>query len=427
MPQHDLRIGERPVTAAAGVAFNRGNKIGSTTHSRQVQDASYYLALLNTKKKQIEDEIMKLQSEEKEMETNRTNLANRQGSFDELLHEVRGLEETIAYYNLAYEKERDGADPEDVEMSAMDLKETNEELAHTVDQLFMENQCRLREINQVEHDISKTHESFQRLLESDQETSAEYERMTSELKCLKDEGTGTEVKIAELRNQMNEIQSKISKRKDSGIRVKYDSETEKVASLKTSLSMLDEELQTAQMGEDEARVYLLDKVKADKSKIIELDKEAKALEEEMRSIDNEEYKLHKEERNVESVVMSSTEKGNGANEKMYWRNEDARQYLLSSEQTVTNLQSELEGKKAIVDSLSEDLNKGINANNIEMPTKARFKSLSNDTAFKAKHLGNSKQTMKRLLVQKNQRKIEVRDDHLLTLTSSLLLQNKSGY
>ncbi len=403
MPEHNLNIGQRPVTAAAGIAFHQGTKI-EATHSRQVHDASYYMALLGTKKKQVEDEIAKLKAEGKEMETACSSHKNRQHSFDELLEEVRDLEETVADYNLAYEKDRHGTDAEEVSTLAVEMKEKNEALAQTLDHLFIGNQGRLEAIDEIEHDISKIHESFQRFLVlSDCATSTEYQSMMATLKGLKDEGIKVDSEIAALHSQIVEIESIISKRSDSDIHEKINNEAREISSLKSSIATLNEDLLMAQMEEDEARIYLLDKVKLDKSNISELEKEARAIDEELKLYDREELKLFEEEQNAQLLIQQG-EEDTTSNEHMYWKNEDAREFLLSSKNAIEDLQSELERKN----SLCSDLNDFLSSTITDLATKDRFESICSDVAFKARHLTNSKNTLDRLLGQKEQRKKEVR-------------------
>jgi len=393
------------MTAAAGVAYARG---GNTVPSRKIQDASFYLGLLNSKEKQIENELHKLQDETKEMEFHCTSFADRQGAFDQLLGEVRALEETMSDYNLAYEKERHGSDPEDIESFALDLKHSNEEKANEVDGLFMENQRHRREIDQAEKGISNTLDSFHSLLEkSDQHTITEYERLTTELKDLKDESTDIEAEIAQLRGHMNELQTVVVQKRDNRVRESYDQEAKQATSIKSEMTTINEELRIAQMGLEEARVYLLDKVKADKSKVVELDQEYAMLEDEMRQIDKAEREILKEIGEKESFGASS-ERDIGANARMYWKSKEAQEYLASSSETIEDIKLEHAAKQANIVSLLEDLSRGIDASEMDMPTKEGLRILNDDADFKAKHLANSKQTMNRLIGQKEKRRVEVR-------------------
>ena len=422
LPHRDIKIAahQRPVTAAAGVAsahshaHNTPNGSSSgriRVPSRQVQDASYFIALLNSKKNQIEQEMFKIQSKVSDMEGHCVGIETRKLAFDSLLEEVRRLEEIMADMNLAHAKQRNGADPEDVGLLAMDLMNKNEEAANRVDQLFMRNQQRLSAVRDVELDIANTHERFQRLLEHDPETGAEYHRMTEELKCLKEEGRDTEAEILNLRHRMGELQAQILQRRDYHIRETYDSEMEQVSSLKTSIKKIEEDLRVAQMGEDEARVYLLDKVKSDKKSIMDLDKEAKRIDKDMLRIDSEESQImkqiHIKEEHEHSKASLHEEMKDPA--QIYWRCEDARQYLISSKEKceLESLERSKTEKQEIINSLSKEVRVEEDNTEMQMPTKEKFEHLSHSTAFKAKHLEHSKQTMSHLLAQKSQRKKEV--------------------
>eukprot|EP00957_Ditylum_brightwellii_P032050 2430378-Ditylum_brightwellii.AAC.1 len=112
LPSHEVNVSDRPVTGAGGLAGMNGK--ASLQYGRQIRDSNYYIGSLRTKEASIIKEITKLQSEIKEME----NEAGKQGmlerTFEELLQEVRGLEGTLADYNLAIDKMRSGSDPEEI-------------------------------------------------------------------------------------------------------------------------------------------------------------------------------------------------------------------------------------------------------------------------------------------------------------------------
>lgn len=404
-PNHNININSsRPLTAAAGIARDSSRSSSKPTSTRTVHDGSYYHSLLTRKVEEVENEVQRLTEKIEEIKVNCSKQASRKEVYDSLLGQVNQLEESIVDYNFAVDKDRSGSDPEEIEALAFGLSEENEQQANEVDQLFMKNQYHQHEIKNIENEITKLRASFKSLLDnSDKQTIHEYERLTAQLKDLKYERIEVEGEIGVLQAHVDRVQAIANRRNDKDICERLDGELDLVNCHKIDLDALEETVYIAQMDVDDARLYFLDKVKGNKAIMINMSKEDDELQKKIRE-------LKSKERQIVALLQdddSTNATKNDMEMKMYWKVKEAQEYISSAEGTIDSIRAECDTKKSTINSLTETLSKRLQSSKVEMPTQEHFRNLNDTVSFKSKHLANSQITMKRLLDQRDKRRLEV--------------------
>ena len=351
----------------------------------------------------IETEIQRLSKETEAIDANCSRQASRQQVYDSLLGEKNNLEMTIADFNFAISKERSGSDPEEIEALALGLKEQNDELADEVDNLFMKNQFSQNEIKKLENEIYSLRKSFESLLDNaDEDTIFEYERLTAQLKAIKDERVEVEGEVKALKVLMDEVRHTFSMRTDQDTCKRLDTEEENTSALKIDLSALEDNVRIAQMGVDDARLFFLDKVKTNKARLNELDKEHDDLHKELRELKATERELVDFLRDAESTDGSTNDK----EMIMYSKLKDAQENLSFAKERIGSLRADSKTKESMINDLEEALSNRLISIKVEMPTQDKFQELNDTVNFKSKHLTNSQITMNRILDQKDKRRIE---------------------
>jgi predicted nucleic acid-binding Zn-ribbon protein len=404
VPDRNVNISSRPLTAAAGIARGSSQSSSKPTGTRSVQDRTYFHTLLAGKVDDIEAEIQRLSEETEAIDANCSRQASRQQVYDSLLGETNKLEMTIADFNFAISKERSGADPEEIEALALGLKEHNDELANEVDNLFMKNQYSQNEVKRLENEMHSLRKSFESLLDnSDEDTIFEYERLTAKLKAIKDERIEVEGEVEALKGRMDEVRHTLSMRIDQDTCKRLDTEEENITALNTDLSAFEDKVRIAQMGEDDARLFFLDKIKTNKARLNELDKEHDDLHKELRE-------LKKTEREHVDFLRDAESTGGLKNDKemkMYSKVKDAQEYISLAKERIDSLQADNNAKQSMINDLEEDLSNRLISSKVEMPTQDKFQELNDTVNFRSKHLTSSQITMNRLSEQKDKRREEV--------------------
>lgn len=92
---------------------------------RQVQDGSFFVGVLRSKMNDIRAEISRLRAEMEQHEKDTSQQGHLERTYETLLQEVKGLEGTLADYNLAVDKARTTADPGEVGKYLHDLEDQN--------------------------------------------------------------------------------------------------------------------------------------------------------------------------------------------------------------------------------------------------------------------------------------------------------------
>lgn len=399
LPSDDINLVQRPVTAAGGLGGLKRD-IPSTFHQkRQVQDASYYVSLFQTKGKAIMHEIDKLNNEIKAFQLY-GNSTNVEEIYHDLQKEVHDLEGLLADHNLAYDKMRGGYDPEELEASHKEVQLSNENLESDLDEVFLKKQKCDEDIEKIENNIAQIYRLIEDQFRSvDDSLYNQYKRTVNHINNLQSEGNTTELELVEMSKKLNNLQQSASDNDNYKRYKMYMKQKEKLNDLRRSIHALDETLFIAEMPPEEAHAYLLKEMRTYQSKLNDLDAEDKRLMKEI-EIENTKYNDH-----------------NGILEDKEY-DIDREWDTKSKKDEVNKLIQDQKEKQELVFSLLDYLNDEDKSKTYVQPTQDGLKRINEDLTFRAKHLAKSEETMKRLIEQKEKRLKEVSG-----LVISLIMEN----
>ena len=109
--QQGIHITDRPTTMQG----MKGMRATTAGPGRMVQDSTYFVGVLRGKVNAITEEIGKLKKEIDENQREQSQAASMQRKAEDLDAEVRKQEGTLADYNIAMDKMRQGTDPEELQ------------------------------------------------------------------------------------------------------------------------------------------------------------------------------------------------------------------------------------------------------------------------------------------------------------------------
>lgn len=387
--------------------------------NRQIQDAAYYFSLLNTKEREIIHEMDKIKHDIEQLKAKNHSRSSSSLSVssgqkkieivhDELVKEVRELEGLLADHNVAKEKLRQGFDVEDIETHIVELRMRNEKEANDLDEIFLFKRKCDDEVNRLTKDIELAHGTIKKRLQqnkTDPTLFDKYQKYQKQIQEIGVEGRAMEEEIKALRHEHANLLSIVQGSKEYQIRKQYLSQKKKVNDLKNKLVQIDEDLLVAEMDYQEAHSYLLEKAKKAQSRTKELTKEENDIMKKIKSI--EEDQLQRLNTSNNNNVYEGTNNHvvvptNADNEK------DIDETIIKSKAALKTIMNEIEDKRAEVSSLMERINRSTIISTNTKPTESALKELNIDKDVKEKHLANSKQTVTRLIDQKEKRMKEVR-------------------
>ena len=108
--QQGINITDRPTTMQG----MKGMRATTAGPGRLVQDSTFFVGVISGKVNAITEEIAKLQKEIDDHTRDQSQSQSMQRKAEELDKEVRSLEGTLADYNIAMDKQRQGSDPSDI-------------------------------------------------------------------------------------------------------------------------------------------------------------------------------------------------------------------------------------------------------------------------------------------------------------------------
>ncbi len=385
LPSEEVKLAQRPVTAAGGLGgLKKHNDANSFHQKRQIQDASYFLSLLQTKEKAITSEIKKMNDELQRLQV-QNGKQSMEAIHQDLLKEVRELEGLLADHNVAHDKMRRGCDPEELESRQIELQMNNDRLASDLDEIFVSKQQCERNIATTEQDIERLHKSVKnRFQNTDPAIYSEYQENMKQINALYSEGKVIEKELDEMRMKLQKLLSLASNNENYQRQKLYAKEEEKVTKLRSNIVDIDADIFVAQMKPEDAHRHLLNEVKSYQARLNELTTQEKRLIDEI-----------EQERNKQVNIQ------NQANEV------ELDNIIKLTKETVSKLWLDNKKKQQDIFDILGYLNKHSETYVSAKPTQEGLQQLSEDIDFRTKHLTNSEQTMKRLLDQKEKRLREV--------------------
>ena len=367
---------------------------------RQVQDTPYFLSLLQTKEEAIIGEIQKLNEFILELEVEK-NERSTEVLHNGLLTEVQNLEGLLADYNITHDKLRRGCDPEELESLQIELQMKNEKLENDLDGIFLSKQQCEENIKIIEHDIVQLHKSIQETFQNaDPAVYDDYQRHTTQIQDLQSEGENIELELEQMRSKLHNLQTATVNSNNYQFQKLYEIEQDKLNRLKSKMVEIDDDLLVAQMNPEEAHSHLLQKVKSIQTKLSNLTIEEKEIngQIETENVNQANYLRLYNDRQAKDKNDPSIERRNKV---------QIDKSIKAAKETISTITNDHMKKQDEILALLEDLSKNIETRNVFKPTEMGLKELNEDTKFRAKHLTNSKQTMARLVEQREKRLREV--------------------
>jgi len=409
--QADIQITDRPVTQQ-GIG---GMRTGTAGPGRQVQDRSFYTGLIRGKVGDITDELAKLKGEIEGSEKDSSTYALLERKYESLIKVVRTLEGELADYNLAMDKARSSQDPMEIQHYCSQLKEKNQNDAHQVDRIFEQRQQCEGAIKEMEVEIQRARRAAEDKINSLAPNHLELYRQ------LLDQNNQIAMKLQEGENHLEQISGELAHAEtqisQDTYREEYDRLEKKIRKLQKEKKDLEKDREASRMDPEQARAMMLEKVKADKERLDQLDKSLK-------NVENENVKNKKALGDLQTDLTER--KGTGDSQKydvLFQRDEEMTGFIDAFAETKEN---ELGNQKQIQETivaLLEHISVGLKREN-NMPSQGSASEMREDLSFKERQLESSQSTKSRLqqeLTKRNSEleKINTLDDKISVELTSL--------
>ncbi|XP_022672612.1 intraflagellar transport protein 74 homolog [Varroa jacobsoni] len=388
-PPPSVSIADRPTTQHGLYAPKTGTRSGTR---RQIQDKSYFMALIRNKMSELYAEITKLQKENDRMQEEQRNVMVLQKKAESLASELKLLQGELADYNIVIDKMNVNEGVDDIEHECNELKTQNDQEARSVEALFeqrQENEAKIRDLEREILDVRNIADNMISQMKADQrqkyvELMRQSKLLGGELEKLQEEAASIAAKRKQLEEEVSLSQVKLEA-------VALYSKLREAREKKEAL--LEEEATKGTPVQERER--LLKQVKQDNVQLAGIEAKIQEL---TQSIGRAKEEISQ----LESELDDQNSERSAKYRELKKREETMDAFLDSFEQTKA---AELERQDKIKESvrrLRQDTDqKTYQANNL--PSQNKLQELQNDLSFKEGELEKSKSTMSGLEIE--QRKL----------------------
>lgn len=397
-----VNVSERPVTQQGmrGMSTAAGPR-------RQVQDSNYYVGLLHQKVGELTAEVGKLDREVRERERAMNEFGGLRKRRETLLAEVRGLEGTLADYNLAMDKARGGTDPSELNEYIAEYEVKNKQLAAEVDRVFVIKKQTDEEARQIEMQISVLHEQAQRKLSVDPQKFEQYQRLLGESQRLKAEQGQITNEIEGVVAKTQELESSLGGGQRS-FKEEYEKLVKRLAIVERDERNASEEVDVWETPDaKEAMDKLKNRVEKQSNDLKDADGISRNLQDQLEASKRQLRELNEE---LESQASGRQQSAGASDQEKYdklrERDEEMTRFIESFEETKESIASDQLKTRETIVALLEHISQGLEQEN-NMPSQEQLEEMRDEATFKERHLESSKQTAERLSLEAKQREAEL--------------------
>ncbi|RHY02140.1 hypothetical protein DYB25_011885, partial [Aphanomyces astaci] len=284
--------------------------------------------------------------------------------YEHLAVEVRDLEGQLADYNLAMDKLRSATE------------RTAKHFEDEINAIHMKQQDKINQLAPTKL------EKYRALLEENHQGEAELEAKSQELDML-----------------MQAIRAKEDDLGMDKFRDEYDQLERQAMRFKMECKTIQDDLKTAQMDPTEARNMLLARVKEDKAKMEQVEKQIATADDENAL---HEVKLELEERKNEGPDSNASQKY----DMLYQRDQEMSSFMDTFDEKKDKELDNQRQAQAMIVRLLEHISTGLNRQD-KMPSASKVEEMKTDLTFKERQLESAQTTKTRLSMELSKRQAEL--------------------
>lgn len=390
----NMNISERPVTQQ-GLS---GMKTAGMGPQRQIQDNSYYLALLRAKCTEIMKEIGVLKTTVEQGQKDNAAYGQLERKYETLTNDMRGLQGQLADYNLLLDRSRAHRDVEEVLEEAQHLAQANHGDRSRVDELFqhrsaLENQCR-----DVEQQLMRQHQELAEKLEQvDPEMKEHFMKLSEKQQALSNhELPKRQSDLAFFDERVREMEAAVARdpHRAKAFRLRED-----MLRLERQQQELMQELDGPQLSPEQQKQMLLARVKADNAAIAEHERQLSESQAAIRDGKKQLAQLKNDQAEANDPKAQKYQE-------LFQRDKEMTEFMESFEGNKRGESEKIQKGQDDVVKLLQSISRrlGLDPDNM---SRAKLDEMHEDLDFKQAQMDHSVSTSERLQRELGQRKLEL--------------------
>mmetsp|Transcript_46283 Transcript_46283/g.144780 ORF Transcript_46283/g.144780 Transcript_46283/m.144780 type:complete len:589 (-) Transcript_46283:99-1865(-) len=396
------QVQHRPVTQQGmmGMKTSAGNRPG-----RQVQDLSYFIAVVRNKNTEIASETKKLSEEVEQRTSDGNQYGQLEKQYEKLVKEVRNLEGQLADYNLAMDKHRHATDPVEIRSFQAQIEQKVKEEAQEIDNIFLMRQNKERMIAEVEEHIARLHRTAaERINQLEPGKLERYHQLLEHSEKLQAETTQRQSEIDQINARIREAEMAL---KENSHRDEYNRLERRAMGLRREKESLEYDLKISQMDPKDAYTKLMDKVKDDKKRTEDLEQQIGITQDDVSSM-----RRHLTELTSGLEDRTPDNRDGGNIEKLMQRDREMTEYIDTFDEKRTEVLHNQRVAQNTIVAVLQQISQNLDSKD-NLPTEQRLQDMKEEVTFKERQLKGNTQTLQDL--QMHKRRTEGELEKLQTL------------
>jgi len=392
------RAGVRP-PSASGRATAAGPRPGTGMGpGRQVQDKSFFITELRHKKQELTKVLEEMQEETEAFQKDGNTWQVLERKHDTLVKEVKGLQGTLADYNIILDKVGTDTPPEEIQQQYLHLKQTNDMERKKVDQVFTERAAYDQRTKDVENQILQHQRSMEeKLNELAPDKRKQYHELQQENKQLMSEIAQTETEYEELCKTLNALEDELV---SNNIKQRALSLTDQIRQLQEQKFELEAEENKLQLSPAELREQIKQRIKQDNEEVAQAEEQIKSLQEQIK---RHESKLQGVKMDLnESHPADSADKY----EELLKKEKELTDFIDGYADNKSMVIEQTAAKKDAIVAILEKISKAIGMQG-NLPSQRRYREMQDELEYKKIQMENAQTTQTRLQQELDLRKSEL--------------------
>lgn len=390
----EVKVADRPLTQM-GV---KGMKTGASGPGRQIYDKTYYMSQLRQRIDELKGALQAFNKEITEISNDNQLYSSYEKRYDTLIKTVRTYEGDLADYNLALDKQRTDTRPEEVQYMYALLKNQNDTQRQEMDAIFLEKKSHEEQIKHIEEellDIEKQNEDLLNELHPDQ--LEEYTNSQEENRRMAVDITDMKMNYEELSMRLQQQENRLRSEPLRGRKIEISEQKQR---LQESISVLEEEANTASMPIPEQRDMLLAKVKSDNAEIVASEKYISDV-----KMDIEKYKKLLSEMQTDIEEKKGESNDQQKYEILFTKDQEMSSFIEGFDEAKAGEQERIKSRQQNIVQLLESISRCTAQDAVNPEEKAQ--DMEDELKFKNRQLQNSASTQTRLEGELEKRQSEL--------------------
>lgn len=230
----------RPLTST-GLEAPKTSR-GKTAFRRQIQDKSYWMALIKAKMTELSHEINRLSTDNEQMVQEEARAAILEKKAESLAKELAASDLELGIYNEFLDRQRMGDTLDDIQNEYESLLSQNHELSSRIEGQFEERTYLEDSINRQQSELLRIRQKWDQLkAQMDHSQRSQFDQLQNQLQRLSESAVTLETRVKQLIDKKRDLESSFIQGPDSFLRKELLSTLEKVRNLEQQRNdLLDE-------------------------------------------------------------------------------------------------------------------------------------------------------------------------------------------